>query len=99
MDKNDYLAIAIGTIRGMITGNVLGDLAYRVNTNKIPRTTQVQQGYIAPSMLKVRCEDLDENGEYETIMKVGDVDYLLREIDGKPTLLEYEVKPPQITPK
>jgi len=66
--------------------------------NKIPKIEQVQQGYIAPSKLEVECRDLDGNGEPETIMKIGDKQYLLREVDGKPVLSSYEIKPSKVVP-
>ena len=58
----------------------------------IPNENQVQAGYIAPSELEIEVKDLDNNGELETIMKVGDTEYLLREVDGKPHLSEYKVE-------
>jgi len=67
--------------------------------NRIPNTEQVQQGYIAPSKLEVECKDLDGNGEPETIMRIGDKPYLLREVDGKPVLSAYEIKPAEVVPK
>ncbi|MEM4260264.1 MAG: hypothetical protein QXG00_03435 [Candidatus Woesearchaeota archaeon] len=62
----------------------------------IPEINKVQQGYIAPSKLEIKCKDLDGNGEPETIMKIGDKPYLLREVDGKPVLSPYEIKPAEI---
>ena len=64
--------------------------------NEIPKTEQVQQGYIAPSKLEIECKDLDGNGEPETIMNIGDKPYLLREVNGKPVLSAYEIRPAEI---
>lgn len=61
--------------------------------NTIPSANKVQQGYIAPSKLEVQCTDLDGNGEPETVLKIGGVPYLLREVDGKPVLSLYEITP------
>ena len=83
------------------TGFALGwcfSEAYIIS-NKIPKTKQVQQGYIAPSKLEVECRDLDGNGEPETIMRIDDKPYLLREVDGKPVLSTYEVRPAEVVPK
>ena len=70
-----------------------------ISSNKIPKTEQVQQGYIAPSKLEIECKDLDGNGEPETIMKIGDKPYLLREVDEKPVISAYEIKPAEVVPK
>ena len=68
-------------------------------SNKIPRTKQVQQGYIVPSEIEIKCKDLDGNGEPETIIKIGDKSYLLIEVDGKPIISPYEIKPAEVIPK
>ena len=44
--------------------------------HRIPSVEKVQQGYVAPSEIEIFCEDLDRNGELETIMKIGDTSYL-----------------------
>ena len=71
-----------------------GHAAYKRHfvDNRIPKTEQVQQGYIAPSKLEIECKDLDGNGEPETIIKIGDKPYLLREVNGKPVISAYEIK-------
>ncbi len=53
--------------------------------------SKVQQGFIAPSTLEIKCEDLDGNGEPETQLKIEDKTYLLREVNGEPVLSAYEV--------
>jgi hypothetical protein len=60
---------------------------------QIPRTKQVQEGYIAPKNIEIHCKDLDGNGEPETIMKINNQNYLLREINGQPVLSMYKIKP------
>ena len=69
------LAIGMGSGIGLGAGSVQGfSKAY------IPQTEQVQAGYIAPNRLEIECKDLDGNGQPETIMKIGDKPYLLREV-------------------
>lgn len=65
----------------------------------LPNVENVQQGYIAPSRLEVKVQDLDRNGELETVLHVDKIPYLLRELEGKPVLSAYEVKPAEIIPK
>ncbi|MEA3329985.1 MAG: hypothetical protein U9Q06_04550 [Nanoarchaeota archaeon] len=96
MGKESWIGFAIG-LGGAIAGNLIGDAI--ANRSYIPRTEQVQQGYIAPSKLEIECKDLDGNGEPETIMKIGDKPYLLREVDGKPVISAYEIKPAEVVPK
>ena len=85
--------VVLPVVLGFSVGTSINHYAF---TNKIPGTDKVQQGYIAPSKLEIECEDLDGNGEPETIMRIGDKPYLLREVDGKPVLSAYEVKPAEI---
>lgn len=66
--------------------------------NPIPRVNEVQQGYIAPSDVRILCKDLDNNRELETLIKIREQDYLLREVDGKPVISAYELKPVEIKP-
>ena len=84
--------IALGILVGSICA-IFGTYLTHRNDNLIPKTEQVQQGYIAPSKLEIKCKDLDENGEPETILRIGDKSYLLREVDGKPVISAYEIKP------
>ncbi|MDD5650753.1 MAG: hypothetical protein PHF86_10135 [Candidatus Nanoarchaeia archaeon] len=79
-----------------LSDNVLPYLGY--STKVIPKVEQVQKGYIAPSKLEIFCKDLDGNGEQETLIKIEGKDYLLREINGKPTLSSYKVNPAEIIP-
>ena len=70
---------------------------YRTAPNKfIPTQEQIQQGYVAPSRIEILCKDLDGNDKLETLMKINGNSYLLREINGKPTISAYEIKPAEI---
>ena len=66
--KIKLAGIALGTALGL----TLGGIYHELSPKTIPRTAQVQQGYIASSRLEIDCKDLDGNGESETIMKIGD---------------------------
>ena len=90
--------IVVGTYIVAMVG-VMAGLAFGAGLNRLPRDSQVQEGFIAPSKLEIKCEDLDGNGKKETIMKVGNDSYLLMEVDGKPVLSRYEIKPVEIVPK
>ena len=90
-------------IGDFITGGIVGGAAVLLASSYlspkiIPSTEKVQSGFIAPSKLEVKLTDLDKNGEQETVLKIGNKQYLLREVDGQPTLSEYLVKPAEITP-
>ena len=86
------LIVGISLCLGVIGGMYL----YSVSDRATSKIKQVQQGYIAPSRLEIQCKDLDRNGELETIMNIDDKPYLLREVDGKPVLSAYEIKPAEI---
>ena len=93
-----WQSVAIGAIAGWTT--LMGMNIYdRINSKQIPKVEQVQQGCIAPSKLEIECKDLDGNGEPETIMKIGNKPYLLREVDGKPVISAYEIRPAEVVPK
>ena len=98
MEKKSYW---IGVFTATI-GAVAGPLIYNsvINPSKrMPAISEVQSGYIAPSRLEIECKDLDGNGEPETIMKIGDKSYLLKEVDGKPVISAYEIRPAEVVPK
>ena len=86
------LAVLYAGVVFVVGGCYLGYYESRRSCNPFPKISEVQQGYIAPSTLEIKCENLDGDGQKETIMKVGERNYLLKEVDGKPTLVPYEVK-------
>ena len=95
-------------IKGYAVGFVLGAAIWGTcgyfvgkapEKETIPQVEQVQQGYVAPSKLEIQCQDLDGNGEPETIMRIGDKPYLLREVNGKPVISAYEIRPAEVVPK
>jgi len=96
-NKSYWVGVVAATI-----GGIAGLLIYDgvINPSKrMSAISEIQSGYIAPSRLEIKCRDLDGNGEPETIMKIGDQSYLLREVNGKPVLSAYEIKPAEVVPK
>lgn len=89
--NNKLEEIVTGAIGLTLAGLIIGIVAKSFNT------VDVQEGYIAPNKVEITAEDLDGNGEKETILKVGDDSYaLMFDENGKPVLLEYEVKSAEI---
>jgi hypothetical protein len=92
-----------GVLVPMILGGLAGFFASRTFTtqsNYIPKADKVQDGYVAPNSLEVTLQDLDNNGEKETIVKVDGKPYLLMYDEQKrPQLVSYEVMPSQIVPQ
>ncbi len=88
-----------GWILGFLTGYVLSQ-AYIDRTNYIPRVRQVQQGYAIPNKLEIKVEDLDLNGEKESILKYDGKSYLLQvDEQNRPYIAEYEIKSTEIVPR
>jgi len=87
--KSYLLGVVTATILSIHMDNWLGP-------KEIPSGDKVQEGFIAPGKLEIKCKDLDKDGEPETIMKIGNQQYLLREVDGKPVLSLYDVEPAKI---
>ena len=63
-------------IYGAILGfTINGTIEYYI-TNKIPRSNNIQEGYINPSKLEIILEDIDKNKQNEVIMKYDEKYYL-----------------------
>ena len=90
MDEYTASGYVISGLLGVLGGFVFD----KYLLNIIPNNTTVGRGFIAPSRLKVTCED--KNGELETILKIDDQKYFLRNVNGVPVLSAYEVKPAEI---
>ncbi len=101
MSKPNGLTYSQGILGGIIIGMVIATRVDRLLLDEnrlIGNQSKVQQEYIAPSRIEVVCKDLDKSdkkGLPETMIKIGNKLYPLKEINGNPTLLEgitYEVQ-------
>ena len=95
-NKAAIMGVAGVVFMGGFLGYIAGISRLEASGRIIPLYTQVQQGYIAPSKLEIQCIDVDGNGELETIMKINNKSYFLKEIEGKPVLLSYIIEPAKI---
>lgn len=69
-------------------------------SKKIPVSNEVQRGFVIPSKLEIKLQDLDGNGKKEVLMKYDGKNYLLTlDPQGKPRVQAYEVKPSEIVIK
>ena len=99
LDNNRYF------YGGIVFGAAVASILYLffrevINSRKdMPNTEKVQEGYIAPGRLEIILEDLDMNGEKETILQIDKIPYLLQEVEGKPILSRYEIRPAEIIPQ
>ncbi len=90
---------------GLATGLSLGTVFFVPGfEHRLPLTKEVDVGYIAPSRLEITCKDLDGNRKKETIVNIAHgggkgISYLLKEVDGRPVLTPYEVRPAEILEK
>ena len=95
MKTNKFFGVAVGAIVGLV-GFVeyLSVKTYIERSNYIPKTEQVQQGYVIPSKLEIELQDLDRDGENEVLMKYDGKSYLLKlDEKGRPQIQDYEIKP------
>jgi len=69
-------------------------------TKKIPADREVQAGYLVPSKLEIELQDLDGNGQKETILKYDGKSYLFSlDEQGKPRVQAYEAKTAEVVPR
>lgn len=92
-EKVDFISNKAGYIVTFLVGMLGGLILDHSTSNKIPSFKEVQDGYIAPAKVRIKCEDLDKNDKLETLMYVDNKPYLLREVNGKPKLSAYEITP------
>ena len=90
MPRNEIFDYFHGLITGVMIGVGGMNLIAQNSGRLIPPQDKVQSGYIAPSDIEIKCSDLDRNGEPETIIKINNKLYSLREIEGKPVISAYE---------
>jgi len=97
MSERNWFNIGLVGILGGLVG-YCGGTAHK-RSNFIPKENEVQAGYVVPNKLEIKLEDLDQNGEKETIMRYDGKAYLLRlDSDGKPTVDAYEMGSAEVVP-
>jgi len=68
-------------------------------SNTIPNDTKIQRGYAIPGKLEIKTEDMDKNGEKETILKYNGNPYLLTlDETGKPQIKSYHIESAKYQP-
>jgi hypothetical protein len=73
----------------LISGIIYPVIHY--SSNRIPRSSDVEDGYIAPSRISVEVDDMNRNGKLETVVNIDNKPYLLKEENGVPVLSPYEI--------
>ncbi|MFZ5955840.1 MAG: hypothetical protein ACOYT4_05430 [Nanoarchaeota archaeon] len=92
--KAFYNTICLANIAGLII-----NISSVIIRNYIPSDDNIQFGYVKPSYLEIKLEDLDNNGKNEVLLKYGNRDYLLiLDEKGKPKVQDYQIKPSEIIP-
>jgi hypothetical protein len=88
-----FIAAAIAVFSASYLGI---DLGQYIANNRLENKLTVQS--VRPSDMKISMEDVLQNGEYRTIMQVGNQRYLLvKDSVHEAKLLEYTVTPPETT--
>jgi len=96
------LPVAISYIFGGVATWVIGNFLAGDNPfSQRPRDIRVEEGYVKPSNIEIKLEDLDLNGKNETILRVDATDYLFKYDGNKnPFLVKYDIEPgKEIPPK
>lgn len=78
-----------------LLGCSLGSIAISTCVKEIPRTKDVQRGFVPPSKIERISaeEDLDKSGKPETTMRIDGKDYFLKyDSNNIPTLVPYKVE-------
>lgn len=92
------IGMLVGAGGLLISNAISGDSPF--TKHRIPQTTKVQQRYAVPSKLEIELQDLDMNGQKETILKYDGQSYLLTlDEHGRPRIQAYEIKPAEVIPK
>ncbi len=90
-----YVAVILFSFGvGRIVGNLDVPLPSYINDRKI------EQGYVLPSKLEIKLEDLNKDENFETILRYDGINYLLTlDNKNKPQLKSYEIKPQELVIK
>ena len=99
MKINEFGYVLAGGIIGVGLSVIVWDTC---SPRVIPREGDysMAEGYVPPSTVRITLTDVDGDGALETILRVGDVPYLLQtDVNGKPVLRGYTVTPQRINPE
>ena len=90
--------LVIGLFVGISAGfNYLCGKNYFRN---MPRDVNVSEDFVKPSKIEIKLKDLNGDGKNETIIRIGEKDYFLKyDINHKPIIQEYEIRPTEIISK
>ena len=80
------------TVRSLAIGMFIGGVIAYYNAHRNPYK-DIAEDYISPKSVEIKCEDINNDGTLETIMKIDTTSYLFMKKDGKPEILEYKLIP------
>ena len=96
---NSFAKGVISTLPPYLLGMTLGYLL----ANKAPSTLgaeNMEPGYVNPSGLEIKVDDLNNNGQRELQLRYEGKSYMLKlDVKGQPFVQAYELKSAQIVPK
>ncbi len=82
--------LVIGIVGGTITGLSLIAMDILLGSRDISQIGKVESGFVDPSKLEVKLDDINRNGKNETHLVYDGIDYLLElSEEGKPMIVEY----------
>ncbi len=87
-DKSFYYGATLGFVAAVV-GSAFSNVYSGLNRKIIPNIEVVDEGIIAPSRLEIEMGNYNNSSTQETIVKVDEVPYMLREIDGEPVLSRF----------
>ena len=83
-----FIVVLFGTMGYLFGANGL---------NTIP-TLKAKNGYVQPSELEIKLQDLNEDGENETVFEYRGKSYLALDDNGKLKVMRYNLTPREIIP-
>ena len=88
--KNSSRDLVVGIVGGTITGLSLIAMDILLGSRDISQIGKVESGFVDPSKLEVKLDDINRNGKNETHLVYDGIDYLLElSEEGKPMIVEY----------
>ena len=81
----------------MAIGEVCFNLEIARRANYIPKTEAVEPGYALPNKVSIEVDDLNEDGQKETILTYDGFRYLLMlDDDKRPEIRKFVVRPSKL---